>query len=56
MIFNVPILEKTQSYIFWGSLIGFFVEDIPQLIIVQVCKFYIVYLNYKIKLILHLFY
>jgi hypothetical protein len=33
MIFNAPISEKTQSYIFWGSLFGFFIEDIPQFII-----------------------
>jgi hypothetical protein len=37
MIFNAPISEKTQSHIFWGSLFGFFIEDIPQFII-QVSK------------------
>jgi hypothetical protein len=37
MIFNAPISGKTQSYIFWGSLFGFFIEDIPQFII-QVSK------------------
>ncbi|CAB5193399.1 unnamed protein product [Rhizophagus irregularis] len=32
-LFNAPISEKTQSYIFWGSLVGLFIEDIPQFII-----------------------
>ncbi|GBB88775.1 hypothetical protein RclHR1_15380003 [Rhizophagus clarus] len=32
-LFNAPISEKSQSNIFWGSLIGFFIEDIPQFII-----------------------
>ncbi|RIA81069.1 hypothetical protein C1645_837559 [Glomus cerebriforme] len=33
MLFNAPFSEKPQSYIFWGSLIGLFIKDIPQFII-----------------------
>src|SRR3954465_2930955 len=44
MLFNAPISEKAQSYIFWGSLIGFFIEDSPQFII-QVCNLYFFYLK-----------
>lgn len=36
-LFNAPMSEKTQLYIFWGSLVGLFIEDIPQFII-QVCN------------------
>ncbi|PKY28185.1 hypothetical protein RhiirB3_416790 [Rhizophagus irregularis] len=32
-LFNAPISEKTQLYIYWGSLVGLFIEDIPQFII-----------------------
>ncbi|CAG8740287.1 17059_t:CDS:2, partial [Rhizophagus irregularis] len=32
-LFNAPMSEKTQLYIFWGSLVGLFIEDIPQFII-----------------------
>jgi hypothetical protein len=47
MLFNAPLSEKVQSYIFWGSLIGFFIEEIPQFII-QVCELYF-YLKNLIK-------
>ncbi len=33
MVFNAPISKKTRSYIFLGSVLGFFIEDIPQFII-----------------------
>ncbi|CAG8611327.1 11792_t:CDS:1, partial [Funneliformis caledonium] len=33
MLFSAPIEKRTQSYIFWGSLLGFLIEDIPQFII-----------------------
>jgi hypothetical protein len=33
MCFHAPISPKTQKYIRWLSLLGLFVEDIPQLII-----------------------
>ncbi|RIA88249.1 hypothetical protein C1645_826666 [Glomus cerebriforme] len=36
MLFSASISKKTQSYIFWGSLIGFFIEDIPRFIIQKV--------------------
>ncbi|RIA88250.1 hypothetical protein C1645_775438 [Glomus cerebriforme] len=32
-LFNAPISDESQSYIFWGSLVGLFIEDIPQFII-----------------------
>ncbi|RIA86161.1 hypothetical protein C1645_878851 [Glomus cerebriforme] len=31
--FNAPISNKTQSYIFWANILGFFIKDIPQFII-----------------------
>ncbi|RIA86157.1 hypothetical protein C1645_856618 [Glomus cerebriforme] len=31
--FNAPISNKSQSYIFWANILGFFIEDIPQFII-----------------------
>ncbi|CAB4403038.1 unnamed protein product [Rhizophagus irregularis] len=33
MLFNAPISEETQFYIFWGNFIGLFIGDIPQFII-----------------------
>lgn len=44
MIFNAPISVKAESYIFWGSFLGLFIEDIPQLII-QVSKLKILILK-----------
>ncbi|GBB90932.1 hypothetical protein RclHR1_01800017 [Rhizophagus clarus] len=37
MMLNAPFSDKAGSYIFWGSFLKFFIEDIPQLII-QVSK------------------
>ncbi|CAG8517544.1 16437_t:CDS:10 [Funneliformis mosseae] len=33
MIFSAPITKIAQYYIFWGSFLGFLIEDIPQFII-----------------------
>jgi len=33
MLFNAPMSEKSRSHIFWGSLVGLFIEDIPQFVI-----------------------
>ncbi|GBC50609.1 uncharacterized protein OCT59_001463 [Rhizophagus irregularis] len=33
MLFNAPLSEVIQFYIFWGSFIGFFINDVPRFII-----------------------
>ncbi|CAB4382853.1 unnamed protein product [Rhizophagus irregularis] len=33
MLFNAPLSKVTQFYIFWGSFIGFFINDVPRFII-----------------------
>ena len=41
-IFTAPFSEKAEKYIFWCSLIGFCIEDIPQFAI-QVIRKYLFY-------------
>jgi hypothetical protein len=41
MLFNAPLSDFAQSYIFWGSFVGLFIEDIPQFL-VQVCIFLLI--------------
>ncbi|RGB22715.1 hypothetical protein C1646_42242 [Rhizophagus diaphanus] len=49
MIFNAPISEETQLYIFWISFIGLLFDDVPRFII-QVCKFLTLFvIHYYIK-------
>ncbi|CAI2182418.1 6647_t:CDS:10 [Funneliformis geosporum] len=43
LAFSAPTTKKTQSYIFWGGLLGFLIEDIPQFII-QNCLIKLIYL------------
>ena len=33
MSFSAPISENAASYIFWGSVVGFVIKDIPRFII-----------------------
>jgi hypothetical protein len=60
ILFSAPISGKTELYIFWGSFIGFFIEDVPRFVI-QVCEVFeltllsTIILKLKYQLILNTF-
>src|SRR5438045_4073528 len=48
-LFNAPLSEKAEKYIYYGGILNIFLEDLPQLII-QVIDIIYVYTVYLIKL------